>query len=57
MESFVQFGGCRINVDAAPTNKKDFVKMFIGKVPDIELAFKKISQEKKKLNKKQKGGE
>lgn len=48
---YKQFGGIRIRVDAAPTDKKEFSKLYKGRVPDLEKAFKEIKEAKKELDK------
>jgi len=48
MIRFERFGSLEINIETAPTNKRDFVKLFKGQVPDVRKAFDEIKRKKRR---------
>ena len=42
------FGAVHINCSSAPTTKEEFIEKYIGKVPDIEEAWKEVSKNQPK---------
>ena len=46
----IKFGHLEINLSTCPTNKKDFDKKFIGKVPDLSKAWEETKKALRGVN-------
>lgn len=54
MTEFIRFGTLEINSSSVSTLKKDFVKAYKGRVPDVEKALNIIKKRRTKTSKRKK---